>query len=161
MTEFLYWCVHEWIQKQRISRILDIGWIQKQEISRILDIYIYILLSSSADLYCSPLCIFALYIDYHVMWTSTTSGTFLQSMQGPIFFWNIWLVQYVMFTLKFMSTIYSTCWWEIYIYFKFLMVNICVTDHMFLCSKLYALPQGESVARAKIMCYKDNYCNTW
>jgi hypothetical protein len=45
-SAFLYWCVHEWIQKQWSSTMLDI--------------YIYIFLSCSVNLYCSLLCTFVL-----------------------------------------------------------------------------------------------------
>ena len=62
------------------------------------------------------------------------------------------------------STLYATCKCEINISLNYECVTIakiCVTNHLFLCSKLYALPQGDSVTRAKKMWYIHNYCIIW
>ena len=78
-------------------------------------------------------------------------------------FWNIWFVQYVMLLRNFMSTLYATWRHEINIYLNSECVTIdkiCVTSYMFLCSKLYALPQCESVTRVKKNVTQWNNCNT-
>ena len=99
-----------------------------------------------------------------MMWTSTTIETFLQSMQGPMFFGIFGSCNMLCYSEISCQTLYATCSREINIYLNSECVTIdkiCVTSYMFLCSKLYALPQCESVTRVKKKCYIDTYCNTW
>jgi hypothetical protein len=55
------------------------------------------------------------------------------------------------------STLYAECKCKIDIILHFECVTVgktCVANNMFLCSKLCALPQSESVTRTKELCFK-------